>query len=301
LCFLWFFAATKILIPHFATGEQPYYVKAFFGNWGDTMSEVVKNVATNPFKVWQAFTTQENLRFLGLMLFCFGGIGLAAPTWLLSGMPFIIWSTISSSSTTRSIRFQYTNFTIPFIVVASIIGASRIWGNRNVLIHPPSRLKVARIISLCIFAPSLLATQIFASPNPAFALRNDWWDATSNREQYSAALKFIGADDRVSASSLLSSHIGHRTAIFDFPNPFVQHFYGTEVEVDLDPNSVDKLIIMKHEWTSSPREDPVTLDFLLKNKFFSVIYENDHVLVAKKIRQLTLADVGDLRAQLAVP
>jgi uncharacterized membrane protein len=305
-CLAYFTVCTKVVIPHFASGKDPYYIEGFFGSWGRTTTDIFWHAVTHPFDVFRAFTTSENVIFIGLMFFCLGGLGLAAPSWALLAGPFLFWNAISSHSATRNIQFQYTIFTIPFVVMATIAGASRLFAQRTLSTDGQQRvarfrkpLGPLRFGALLVAVAATIGTQLAVSPNPVSSWGASFWNTGGTSRDFAVALSYVRPTDRVAASTLLSTRISGRVEIFDFPNPFVPHYFGLDVASGIDPNSVNVLVLMRrNSGTTSPKTDAATLDFLLRKRFFSVVYETNDVLVARKTRLVSESDATTLRTSV---
>ena len=74
----WYLFCTKLAIPHFNNGEEPFYVAYFYSDWGTTMGEVAGNIMRHPNRVVSAATQPDRLRFYRDLFLPLGGFPIAA-------------------------------------------------------------------------------------------------------------------------------------------------------------------------------------------------------------------------------
>ncbi len=289
-CFVWFIVCTKLIIPHFNNSEAPYYIQRFYGPWGRTVGEVLKNALSNPFEVARSFFDGQNTTYVALMLLCLGGLSILSPSWLLLSLPTFFWNAISIRENTRDIHYHYTVFVIPFVIIASLNGLRRAH-------HSQSGIR--KKIGLAMASVAIVSTQLATSPSP-LAIRPNPWVGANTPEEISAGLRLIKPDDRVSTDGFYGATITHRASIYNFPNPFVPSQYGSNEVTETDPNSVDRILVWGGYETANPRFYAV-LNFLIKNKYYRVELQNTRVLVGKQIRAIPDSAIKQLRRDYPPP
>ena len=120
----WYVVATRLVIPHFNQGKQPFYIQYFYSNYGKDMPEIVETMIRHPNRVISDATQPDRIRFYRDLALPLGGLPLAAPLALLMALPQMLASVIGLSPYARSIHYQYTSMMIAPLIIAAIEGAS---------------------------------------------------------------------------------------------------------------------------------------------------------------------------------
>ena len=115
--FLW-------VIPHFAPkGVQPFAGR--YAAVGGTPRGMAHKLVTDPLAFVHAVADGHKAGFLALLLIPFLGLWLFEPLLLLGAVPDLAINLLSSNPNQTTVQFQYTAGIVPFIVAASVLGASR--------------------------------------------------------------------------------------------------------------------------------------------------------------------------------
>lgn len=192
---LWLAFDLKAVLPHFAGGE--YVQGNRFSQYGDTLGEAARFMATHPFKVLGDAATKPNLRVLlglfGPVLF----LPLFKPKYLLPGLPLQAAYLLSNVDAAHTITAQYTVATIPFVFLATAFALRR-----------PRLLVVAAAAGFLLFAT--------ASP------RHEPWE-WARRDRVDRA-RLLAADmvpdgAPVSATTRMWPLLADRRDLYPFPMP----------------------------------------------------------------------------------
>ena len=191
--FLW-------VIPHFA----PHGVDPFAGRYaavGGTPRGLVHKLFTDPGAVVHAVATGHKAIYLVFLLVPFLGLWALEPLLFLGAVPDLAINLLSSKTDQTSIPFHWTAGVIPFVVAASIFGASR-FRKQGVRL---SLWVLAGAASIAIYSPIYSLTgDVRALGSPLVAA-----------EEHAASV--IPKSASVSASNQLGGHLSERRYIYTFP------------------------------------------------------------------------------------
>jgi uncharacterized membrane protein len=231
---VWYVVCTRLVIPHFNDGRQPFYIGYFYGNYGDSLPEIARTVAERPDLVVRDATQPDRLRFYRDLLLPWGGLPLAAPLHLLMAAPQLLASVIGLSPYARTIRYQYTSVMIAPIVISAIEGGAWLWRRWSFV-----RSALVPYLLVCAYV-----TNVAWSPSPISANENVWAVASPRHEVMREALTLVPDDASVTATYNFGPHLSHREEIYDWPNPWVPAYWGNDDGARLpDPSTVDYVVL----------------------------------------------------------
>lgn len=128
----WFIIATGIIIPHFS-GGQPEAV-ARYGQLGNSVTEIAKNLFLKPRLVARQLFTLANLEYLLLLILpLLWGLSPRHLTPIIGGLPILALNLLSSSLQQKNLTQHYSLPILPFLLLAVI---SSLRGNSYWLRHP---------------------------------------------------------------------------------------------------------------------------------------------------------------------
>jgi hypothetical protein len=55
--------ATKVVLPHFDSGKEPFYFTYFYGTYGDSASEIASTMLRHPGRVLHDAVRRDRLGF----------------------------------------------------------------------------------------------------------------------------------------------------------------------------------------------------------------------------------------------
>ena len=87
LGFGWYVIATRLVIPHFNQGKQPFYIQYFYSNYGKDMPAIIKTMLRHPNRVIGDATQPDRLRFYRDLALPLGGLPLVGTAGIADGAP----------------------------------------------------------------------------------------------------------------------------------------------------------------------------------------------------------------------
>ncbi len=221
LSLAWFFTATFVIIPHYASQaygiEQSVYFDRF-GPLGDSPLAIVRSFFTRPDLVWQIVREAPRVHYLLGLLASAGFLSLLGPEILLLGAPLLLVNLFSAYPAQYSGEFHYSAPLVPYFVVAAIVGTRRIVAISARLAARGGGLGVHR--TLWLLASWLLAWmliyQIIAGWTPIG--REFRWDTvTPHHRLLDRFAAQVPAGEPGSVTTALYPHFSHREKLTKFP------------------------------------------------------------------------------------
>jgi uncharacterized membrane protein len=191
--FLW-------VIPHFApSGFSPFVGR--YRAVGGTPRGMAHKLVADPMAFVHAATTGHKAAYLLLLFVPVLGLAFFEPLLLLGAVPDLTINLLSNSANQATIGYQYTAGIAPFVIAASILGASRF------------RRQAGRL-SLVV----LVATAFIAVLSPINRLAHDVRLLGSPAVAAKAhALSLVPAGLRVSSTDELGGYLSERRRVYTFP------------------------------------------------------------------------------------
>jgi uncharacterized membrane protein len=290
----WYLVCTKLVMPHALGGADPYYFARFYGDWGGSAGELVRNMARRPDDVVRTSLRSDRVTLWSQLLVPTGGLALLGAPVLLAAAPQALAVALGSQWFLRDVRFQYTALMLAPLVLATIEGAGRL----------VRRWPSARPVVLGWIACSAVVGHVWLAPSP-LGSGADQWAGVADTAPYRAALTVVGPDDGVSAIDNVVPHVAQRDAAFSYPNPFLPVVYGVSSR-DLAPASLVAEVrwIVWHEEPSPSGGRGIDAELFeaLTNdlRAYQVVERpGDGVVVARQVRPLTAEELAALRARFA--
>lgn len=231
---VWYLAATRLVLPGFNHGREPFYITYFYGHYGASIPEILRSAASHPAWVWRDATQPDRWEFYRQLSWPLGWMHLLHPLGLLMAAPQLFASIIGLSPYARVIRYQYTSVMIAPLMIAAVHGSRRLWSHRAGRLVLPVFLLVAAYV-----------TNVMWSPSPLNRRDSQVWAvATARTPVLHDALALVPDDAGVAASYQLLPHLSHRRHVYDWPNPFTPAVWGNGDCVGLpDPRVVDYVVL----------------------------------------------------------
>lgn len=268
---LWYLFATKLAIPHFNNGEEPFYVAYFYSAWGTTMGEVIGSILRHPNRVVSDATQPDRLRFYRDLLLPLGMLPLGGVGILLMAAPQMLASVIGASPYARMITYQYTTVMIAPIFIASIEGYRR-W------IHP----RPWRHWAIAWMLGCAVVTNIAWSPSPIGERYGLWAMPNGRVELLGRAIALVPDDAPVTATFSVLPHLTHREQAYDWPNPWKVAYWGNANENPPDPAVVEYFALdLRHV---AVEDQQIVRDLVAPGGEFETLLEESDVIVARRIR-----------------
>jgi uncharacterized membrane protein len=268
---LWYLVTMRIVIPAFNRGQQPFYISSFYANYGENVIEIARTIVTRPDRVVSDGTQTDRLRFYRDLMLPWGGMPLGGPVQLLMALPQMLASVIGLSPYARSIRYQYTSVMIAPIVIAAIEGVALAFR------YHWSRRVVLPWLLVCAYV-----SNVAWSPSPISANDEAWARPTVRHDAMRTALGLVPDDASVTATYSLLPHLSHREQIYDWPNPWIEAYWGNDDGYRLpDPSSIDFLVLDLQ--TVGTDKLGLVDELTATGGEFEVLFEQSDVLVAQRV------------------
>lgn len=267
---VWYLVCMRLVIPAFNRGQQPFYISSFYGNYGRNTPEILTEMFTRPDRVVSDATQPDRIRFYRDLLLPWGGMPLGGLAQLTMALPQTLASVIGLSPYARSIRYQYTSVMIAPIVIAAIEGIALSF-----------RYRIGRRVVLPWIVVCAYVSNIAWSPSPLSPNDTAWSQPSPRHDAMRAALELVPDDASVTATYGLLPHIAHREQIYDWPNPWIEAYWGNDDGYRLpDPTVIDYLVL---DLQTVGEDKRALVDQLTgAGGEFEVLFEQDDVLVARR-------------------
>jgi len=266
----WIVIATRFIQPAFAGGE---FVQAAvrYPQYGETMAEVLFGMLTHPRQVVSDLVTRENL---GVVIALFGPVAflcLAAPRYLLPGLPLQLLYLVSNVGAAHTIGAQYTVGIIPFVFLATAM----VLGRRE-------RKDADMFLPKLILPATLL---FFVQLSSASVLHAPWrWATRDDVDKATlAAARLVPRDAPVSTSTGLWPVIADREDLYYFPMPFERYApSGDPKPLERRRSEVRYIVVDTVGVNQWGPEFQVALDRIVAEQGFTRIFDREGVLVFRR-------------------
>ena len=291
----WYAISTKVFIPHFNRGEEPFYIQYFYSEYGKNMRQVVGTIVRHPNRVISAAVKSDRVRFYRDLLLPWGALSLGALPLLLMIAPQMVASVIGTSPYARQIRYQYTSVMLAPIIIAAIEGARFISRRLGVT------LRIIAVWMLLCAAVSNVAW----SPSPWGDLYRIWSGpprhdricqpqpscdhSQAHHNALRTAIRLVPTGARIAATYAVLPHLAHRKVVFDWPNPFRPAYWGNNNENLPDPGVVQYLVLDRLH--IGPQDQPTLAALTAPGGEFEVLLDQANVLLAHRVRPPTAVPV----------
>ncbi|MFT3854589.1 MAG: DUF2079 domain-containing protein [Ilumatobacteraceae bacterium] len=275
----WYVFATKLFMPHFNGGVQPFYIEYFYGSYGKDMPEIAETIVKHPNRVVSDATKPDRIRFYRDLSLPLGGMVVLGVGGLLMAAPQMLASVIGSSPYARQIRYQYTSVMIAPLIIAAIEGTYLLW-----------RFKVLRFVLPVWLLVSAYVTNVAWSPSPIGDYYAVWGQASARNDVSRSALALVPDDASVTATYQLLPHLAHREQIYDWPNPFVPAYWGNDDCYRLpSPTAIEYIVVDRNAVGAGQQQ--LFSDMIAPGGPFQVLFDRSDIVVAKRVGTSTAVDV----------
>ncbi len=187
-----------------------HFALSYYSDFGNSASEVTKNILLNPLKILFLIFSPEKLNYLSDILSPVGFLPLLSPLILLISIPDLLVNLLSNNSQLHQIYYQYTSTTTPFLFIAAIYSISFFLNKfRNIN-------KVLIITYILFFA---FFAQYSLGPLPGSKKPNIdmFTKQLGNKDVIENYISKIPSRYSISATNNLGSHLSRRQEIFTIP------------------------------------------------------------------------------------
>jgi uncharacterized membrane protein len=202
-----------LVMPHFNEGASSQFYERY-GALGTSPGDILGTLIAHPVRVLETAFGRAGAHYLMHLLIPLAALFVGAPLVLLAALPELGLNLLSATHTQSSIHHHYTAGLIPPLIVASVLGASRLTHGRERARVPLALGAVAAMIAANYWLGaiplwrSLPGGQAFQ----AYASRVSTHDRIADR-----AVSMIPDGDVVSATNSLGAHLSARRRFLSFP------------------------------------------------------------------------------------
>jgi uncharacterized membrane protein len=205
--------AITVIVPHFAPGGTSPFAGRYAGV-GGSPGGILETALRDPGTVAAAVSEGRDGGFLLDLLAPLAFLPLVSPGALLAAAPEVLLDLLSSTTTQTSIHFHYTAGAIPGLMVAAVLGASRLQRVAPSVAPVIGRLAVAvAVVAGMILGP--LPAWRFVPGGASLATRDHLVGGHARAAAGIVAL--VPPDVTVSATNTLGAHLSARRRILSFP------------------------------------------------------------------------------------
>ncbi|MEM7347266.1 MAG: DUF2079 domain-containing protein [Chloroflexota bacterium] len=229
----WFFIAVFVIIPFFREGESEYIYR--YNEWGDTISQIMINVTTQPWRVLQVIFEGDKLlywiRFTMPVFFT----ALLDPLTLLLAAPLMLINTLGNYPAAYQLDLFHNSAPLAaYVVFASINGVVRI------IEFAKPRLKHVRpgflqnLLLIMVFVVTLVYQ--FQFGHTPIGRYFNWPIVTNHHQTAKIMLDQIPPQASVASQNNLAPRLSHRPWLFVLPTTGYQEIEADYIAMDLEGN-----------------------------------------------------------------
>jgi uncharacterized membrane protein len=204
-----FYFLIWLAIPN-ALGSQHFAI-SYYSDFGDSPTNIVKNVLLSPQKTLTTFFQKDQLNYLSQLFLPLGLLSFLSPLYLIFALPDLFINLLSGNSKLHQIYYQYSAIITPFIFIASIFAIANLkkWFSKIPNYAYAYYLLLATLFSAYSFGPLPFAKKpnidMFTKPQ-------------ENKVEIENFISNIPPHYSVSATNNIGSHLSQRQEIFTIPN-----------------------------------------------------------------------------------
>jgi uncharacterized membrane protein len=265
----WFELGTRVILP--AGNGVTAFQNVFFGEWGNSQTEIIVNVLRKPGRVVEMLSMNDRKSYLTMLLAPVGFVALAAPSVLLIGVPMLAINLLSALPFQREIRYHYAALVLVAVIIATVEAIAK-------FNHRPG---VRRFLVGLVAASSLSTAVAWGNSPLSVKFHQGYWANAKDarRTDKAFALSLIPPGEATSAAYFLVPHLSHRDKIYEFPVPWKPVNWGVNGE-NLQSSGDVKWLILDLQILSP--DDKILVQALLRTQFV-LRYGHDGILVAQRI------------------
>lgn len=217
----WFLAATLFIVPAFAGGKLAVATDTY-GNLGGSLGDVVKNLITDPTRLFINNSAPDVLLYLALLLVPFAFLPLLRPMRLLAALPSVLLNVLSRRSATQlsAYHYYYQVIIATFLTWAAIGALADIrkgvglWARLSEQVRgrlAPALLGLMLLIGLIIsvgIGPIERQSETLGYLTQIGSLQHGRWEAAAQ------LIKQIPDDAPVAAGNLLAPQLSARQGLW---------------------------------------------------------------------------------------
>jgi uncharacterized membrane protein len=269
----WLLVCLKVIMPHYTGAGSPFYADQYSA-LGNNLNQIAYNAVRHPSRWLRTVFDKSRHQYYEEMLAPVAFLAVLAPGVLFIAVPTALVNIVNNQGYPHDIKFQYQALVCAgvFLAVVEGIARARRPGLRRFMV---GALCACALATNAAWSPSRLNNHVYHSG--IWALHSSVHLRTMDE-----AVHMVPGGAAVSASYTAVPHLTHRTAIYEWPNPWVRAYYGlTERQPLPDPATVDYILL---DTGLNENEAPLAARLTAPGGEFAVIINDDGVLLAHRVR-----------------
>lgn len=240
-----------------------HFALSYYSGFGDSPSEVSKNIILMPFKTISIISSSQRVEYLVQLFLPFGFTSFLSPLFLIFAMPDLLINLLSSNKPLREIYYQYTSAITPFIIISSIYAINFL---KKRFVRLENNFVIFYLVTTTLFSAYLYGPL----PGGKHANLQMFNNQLSNRIAIEDFISKIPKNHSVTASNNLGSHLSHRKNLYNIP---------------IATDSADMILFLLNDYFAQP---PLSVQkemakSLEKSGNYILVYKDgDFVAFAKK-------------------
>ncbi len=256
-----FYLLVWVVMP--ALRGEVHFALSYYSGFGQSPSEVSKNVILMPAKTLSIIFSPQRIEYLVQLFLPFGFTSLLSPLYLIFAAPDLLINLLSSNKPLREIYYQYTSAITPFILISAVYAVSFL---------KKRFLKIENGLIIFYLLLTTLVSAFFYGPLPGGKHANIQMfnNQLATRKTIENFISKIPESYSVTASNNLGSHLSHRRNLYNIP---------------IATGSADMVLFLLNDyWAQPPLSVQKKMAEELKNdKNYTLVFqEGDFVAFAKK-------------------
>ncbi|MEX2007299.1 MAG: DUF2079 domain-containing protein [Candidatus Levyibacteriota bacterium] len=194
-----------------ATRGQEHFALSYFSEFGNSPSDIVKNIFSSPGTIIGMMGEDNRMKYLVQLFLPLGFLSFLSPIALVFALPDLGINLLSSNSNLHQIYYQYSAAVTPFIFIAAILGVKNLskWSKKLSINTSLIFLVIATLFSAHNFGP------LPGAQNPNIDM---FTKQLENRKLIQAFISGIPEEYKVAATNNLGSHLSRRVNVFTIPD-----------------------------------------------------------------------------------
>jgi len=253
------------------------------GRLGPTAYDAVQKVNAQPSLLQEILYTLDNRNYVLDIFSPVIFLPVLAPTVLLLCLPALGVNLISGYYYTHFIRYHYTAYLIPFIIISTIYGV-RFFQHFRLTASGRSVSAVVPIILLLLCVEVLMSQtiggelNIIKNPKGVISLAADYRTYDNHVLVMLGAVSALPPEASVSATYNMLTHIAHRDKVYMFTSPFKPAYWGINGE-NLPPEKPQYLLL---DTPLLDKDGRAIVDAYVNNGTYSLISKEDGIITLKR-------------------
>ncbi len=241
---------------------KEHFALSYFSDFGDSPTEVIKNVFLSPQKIISTIFEGHQLGYLKQVFMPLGFLSLLSPLYLIFAIPDLLIDLLSNNSQLYQIYYQYTATITPFVFISAIFATKKFlkW-------FPRMKIHLAIYLIFFAFLTAFSYGPLIGAKNP-----NDdmFTKPEKNKEAIENFLSTIPSHYTVAATNNLGSHLSQREIIYTIP-------------IGVDKADIVLFLFSSSSWPSSLEDQrKIAKDMLLNKNYIEVFNKGDFIVFKKR-------------------